>query len=104
MDCFYYLRRMCRHDLGSDFDKASLELDFELFNGNFSGISTFIGEWQVSPAYTETATRWKYYDFFARTCRKYGYSLIMGIMELINLIVALVYETMMLQSTSPSMP
>lgn len=59
---------------GSDADKASLVSDFELFHGNFSGIPTFIGEWDASTSSTETAARWKYNDFFIRTCAKYGYS------------------------------
>ncbi|KAH6675169.1 glycoside hydrolase superfamily [Halenospora varia] len=62
---------------GSDADKSSLVQDFDLFHGNFSTIPTFIGEWSASPGNTETAGRWKYYDFFLRTARKYGYSTMM---------------------------
>jgi len=61
---------------GSDADKASLLTDFQLFNGNFSGIPTFIGEWDASPTNTETAARWKYFDYFTRTARSFKYSTI----------------------------
>jgi endoglucanase len=59
---------------GSDADKASLTLDFDLFHGNFSDVPAFIGEWSASTGQTETAARWKYTDFFIRTYKKYGYS------------------------------
>lgn len=59
---------------GSDSDKAAIENDFALFHGNFSGIPAFIGEYDASVTNTETAARWKYFDFFIRTCNKYGYS------------------------------
>ncbi|KAL3417119.1 glycoside hydrolase family 5 protein [Phlyctema vagabunda] len=59
---------------GSDADKASLVNDFALFHGNFSGIPTFIGEWDASSASTEPAARWKYFDFIVRTMNSFGYS------------------------------
>lgn len=59
---------------GSDDDKAALELDFSLFRDNFTNIPTFIGEWDATPVYTETAARWKYFDFFVRTAAKYDFS------------------------------
>ncbi|OBT80476.1 hypothetical protein VF21_00884 [Pseudogymnoascus sp. 05NY08] len=59
---------------GSNDDKAALELDFSLFHDNFTNIPTFIGEWDATPAYTETAARWKYFDFFVRTASKYDFS------------------------------
>lgn len=59
---------------GSDDDKSALELDFPLFCDNFTNIPTFIGEWDATPAYTEAAARWKYFDFFARTAAKYDFS------------------------------
>jgi endoglucanase len=62
---------------GSDADKASLLQDFALFNGNFSSVPAFVGEWSASPANTETAARWKYFDYFLRTCAKFGYSSMM---------------------------
>ena len=45
-----------------------------MFRGNFTDIPTFIGEWQASVSYTETAARWKYYDFFIRSCAKYDFA------------------------------
>ena len=62
---------------GSDTDKATLLQDFTLFNGNFSSVPAFVGEWDASPANTETAARWKYFDYFLRTCAKFGYSSIL---------------------------
>ncbi|RDW62026.1 hypothetical protein BP6252_11459 [Coleophoma cylindrospora] len=61
---------------GSDADKASLDSDFSLYAGNFTDVPTFVGEWDASTAtpYTETAGRWKYFDYFVRTCNKYGYA------------------------------
>lgn len=59
---------------GSDADKATLANDFALFNGNFSTIPAFVGEWDASTTNTETAARWKYFDYFIRTANKYKYS------------------------------
>lgn len=61
---------------GSDADKASLLEDFTLFNGNFTNIPAFVGEWDASPANTETAARWKYFDYFIRTANSFKYSTI----------------------------
>jgi endoglucanase len=62
---------------GSDADKASLEADIALVRGNFSDIPIIIGEWAVSPVATETAARWRYFDFFVRTAAKYNTSTIL---------------------------
>jgi endoglucanase len=59
---------------GSDADKSTLLQDFTLFHGNFTNIPAFVGEWDASPANTETAARWKYYDYFIRTCNSFKYS------------------------------
>src|SRR6266536_6600414 len=48
--------------------------DFALFNGNFSTIPAFVGEWDASTSNTETAARWKYFDYFIQTANKYKYS------------------------------
>ncbi|CAG8948641.1 hypothetical protein HYFRA_00001760 [Hymenoscyphus fraxineus] len=61
---------------GSDADKATLEADFDMLHGNFSGVPAFIGEWDASVSSTEVAARWKYNDFFIKTTNKYGYSAI----------------------------
>ena len=62
---------------GSDADKSSMLTDFTLFNGNFSSIPAFVGEWDASPANTEPAARWKYFDYFIRTANKFKYSTIL---------------------------
>ncbi|RDL40886.1 Uncharacterized protein BP5553_00865 [Venustampulla echinocandica] len=59
---------------GSDEDKAAVDQEFALFKGNFTNIPAFVGEWDASVTSTETAGRWKYFDYFIRTCNKYGYS------------------------------
>lgn len=61
---------------GSDADKASLLTDFTLFNGNFSTVPAFIGEWDASVGGTEPAARWKYFDYFVRTAKSFKYSTI----------------------------
>ncbi|KAF2691594.1 glycoside hydrolase family 5 protein, partial [Lentithecium fluviatile CBS 122367] len=57
---------------GSDADKASLEADLAAVRGNFTDIPLVIGEWDASSVPTETAARWKYFDFFIRTAAKYN--------------------------------
>ncbi|KAL6712474.1 hypothetical protein ACN47E_000351 [Coniothyrium glycines] len=57
---------------GSDADKAALEADIAAVRGNFSDVPLVIGEWAVSPVATETAARWRYFDFFLRTAAKYN--------------------------------
>ncbi|CAO2657328.1 Nn.00g034540.m01.CDS01 [Neocucurbitaria sp. VM-36] len=62
---------------GSDADKASLEADIATVRGNFTDIPLIIGEWAASPVATETAARWRYFDFFLRTAAKYNTSTIL---------------------------
>ena len=62
---------------GSDADKATLEADIARVRGNFSGIPIVIGEWAASPVATETAARWRYFDFFVRTAAKYNTSTVL---------------------------
>lgn len=62
---------------GSDADKATLEADIAHVRGNFSGIPLVIGEWAASPVATETAARWRYFDFFVRTAAKYNTSTVL---------------------------
>lgn len=45
-----------------------------MFRNNFTDIPTVVGEWEISVDHTETAARWKYYDFFIRSCAKYNFS------------------------------
>jgi endoglucanase len=45
--------------------------------GNFTDVPLVIGEWSASPVATETAARWRYFDFFARTAAKYNTSTIL---------------------------
>ena len=56
---------------GSDADKQSLDSDLSIVRGNFTDVPIVIGEWSASSIYTETAARWKYFDFFIRTAAKY---------------------------------
>lgn len=62
---------------GSAADKAALETDIAVVRGNFTGIPLVIGEWAASPVATETAARWRYFDFFLRTAAKYNTSTIL---------------------------
>jgi endoglucanase len=62
---------------GSDADKASLDADLSYVRGNFTDIPLVIGEWAASPVATETAARWRYFDFFIRTAAKYNTSTIL---------------------------
>ncbi|KAH3982706.1 hypothetical protein HBH98_020660 [Parastagonospora nodorum] len=62
---------------GSDADKAALDADFAMVRGNFTDIPLIIGEWAASPVATETAARWRYFDFLVRTAAKYNASTIL---------------------------
>lgn len=62
---------------GSDADKAALDADFAAIRNNFTGIPLVIGEWAASPVFTETAARWKYFDFLTKTAAKYNTSTIL---------------------------
>ena len=62
---------------GSAADKAALEADIANVRGNFSDIPLIIGEWAASPVATETAARWRYFDFFLRTAAKYNTSTVL---------------------------
>lgn len=62
---------------GSDDDKASLEADIANIRNNFTDIPLVIGEWAASPVATESASRWKYFDFFIQTALKYQTSTIL---------------------------
>jgi endoglucanase len=57
---------------GSDADKAALEADLANIRNNFTDVPLIIGEWAASPVATETAARWRYFDFFVRTAVKYN--------------------------------
>ncbi|GAB7350615.1 hypothetical protein MBLNU459_g1181t1 [Dothideomycetes sp. NU459] len=59
---------------GSDADKAALEEDMANIRGNFTDVPLLIGEWSAAPEVTETAARWKYFDFIVRTAKKYNTS------------------------------
>ncbi|KAF2131870.1 glycoside hydrolase family 5 protein [Dothidotthia symphoricarpi CBS 119687] len=62
---------------GSAAEKATLETDIAVVRGNFTGIPIVIGEWAASPVATETAARWRYFDFFIRTAAKYNTSTVL---------------------------
>ena len=57
---------------GSDQDKAALEADIANIRNNFTDVPLIIGEWAASPVATETAARWRYFDFLVRTAAKYN--------------------------------
>jgi len=59
---------------GSASDEASLLNDFTLFHGNFTGIPAFVGEWSATTINIEPAARWRYFDYFIRTCNSFKYS------------------------------
>jgi len=62
---------------GSDADKAALEADIANIRNNFTDVPLIIGEWAASPVATETAARWRYFDFFVRTAAKYNTSTVL---------------------------
>ncbi|CAI6335619.1 unnamed protein product [Periconia digitata] len=62
---------------GSATDKATLEADFSALRANFTNVPLLLGEWDASTTNTETAGRWKYFDFLLRTAAKYNVSTIM---------------------------
>ena len=57
---------------GSDADEQALDTDLSIVRGNFTNTPIVIGEWSATTTYTETAARWKYFDDFIRTARKYN--------------------------------
>ncbi|KAF2440733.1 glycoside hydrolase family 5 protein [Karstenula rhodostoma CBS 690.94] len=57
---------------GSDADKAALDTELAAIRNNFTDVPLIIGEWDASSVNTETASRWKYFDFFIRTANKYN--------------------------------
>ncbi|KAF1958894.1 endoglucanase D precursor [Byssothecium circinans] len=62
---------------GSDADKAALDADFASIRANFTDIPLVLGEWDASSTNTETAGRWRYFDFLLRTAAKYNIATIM---------------------------
>lgn len=61
---------------GSESDQAALEEDFAQLRSNFTDIPVVIGEWLVSPIFSEPAARWNYYDFISRTATSFGFAMI----------------------------
>lgn len=49
-----------------------MDTDLRLIRGNFTDVPLIIGEWAASPVATESAARWKYFDYFTRTAAKYN--------------------------------
>lgn len=49
-----------------------MDTDLRLVRGNFTDVPLIIGEWAASPVATESAARWKYFDYFTRTAAKYN--------------------------------
>ncbi|KAL1640623.1 hypothetical protein SLS58_006819 [Diplodia intermedia] len=59
---------------GSDDDKATLEAEIANIRNNFTDVPLVIGEWAASPVATESAARWKYFDFIIQMANKYNTS------------------------------
>lgn len=57
---------------GSEADKATIDADFANIRNNFTDVPLLIGEWDASPVNTESAARWKYWDYVVRTAAKYN--------------------------------
>jgi endoglucanase len=57
---------------GSDEDKQNIANDMMWAHNNFTDYPMIVGEYAVSPATTEAAARWKWYDFVVRTANSYG--------------------------------
>jgi endoglucanase len=49
-----------------------MEADLAAVRGNFTDIPLVIGEWSASPQSLDSASRWKYYDYFTRLAVKYS--------------------------------
>lgn len=54
-----------------------METDLRLIRSNFTDVPLIIGEWAASPVATESAARWKYFDYFTRAAAKYNTSTIL---------------------------
>ncbi|KAE9371779.1 glycoside hydrolase family 5 protein [Stipitochalara longipes BDJ] len=62
---------------GSTSDKASIDADIAQARGNFTDVPLIIGEFATPPLSTETAARWKLYDFITHTARAYNTSVML---------------------------
>lgn len=51
---------------GSDADKAAIDYDLGVVRGNFTDVPIYIGEFDSTPRSTESAARWKWFDYFSR--------------------------------------
>lgn len=60
---------------GSDADEAAMSAELGLVRGNFSDVPIYVGEFDATPRSTESAARWKWFDFFARETAKIGASI-----------------------------
>lgn len=62
---------------GSDSDKQAALTDISDARGNFSDVPIIIGEFAVPVPTTETAARWKWFDYITRTAAQYGTSVML---------------------------
>jgi endoglucanase len=57
---------------GSDADKAAVDAELGLVTGNFSGVPIYVGEYDASPINTESAARWKWFDYIVSKAKDIG--------------------------------
>ncbi|KAG9251901.1 glycoside hydrolase superfamily [Emericellopsis atlantica] len=49
---------------GSTEDKAAMDSELGLVRGNFTDVPIYVGEFSATPQSTESAARWKWFDYF----------------------------------------
>lgn len=47
-------------------------MDLKLIRQNFTDVPLIIGEWAASPVATESAARWKYFNYFTQAAARYN--------------------------------
>lgn len=62
---------------GSDADKDALDTELGIVRGNFTDVPLYIGEFDASPTNTESAARWKWFDYFTRSAQSIGAAVVL---------------------------
>lgn len=57
---------------GSAEDKAAVDYELGLVRGNFTDVPIYIGEFDATPRSTESAARWKWFDYFVSAATEIG--------------------------------
>lgn len=57
---------------GSDADKAAVDNDLGVVRGNFTEVPIYVGEFDATPRSTESAARWKWFDYFTKKAAEIG--------------------------------